>query len=78
MKKIYSLLLMLFAALIVNAQIQDPVKVKTELVKLSDTEAVVVLKPTIDKGWHLSSTDLCSVGSVSASFLIDEISRAAF
>ena len=76
MKKIYSLLLMLFAALIVNAQIQDPVKVKTELVKLSDTEAEVVIKATIDKGWHLYSTDLGSGGPVSATFNIDEISGA--
>ena len=76
MKKFYSLVLMLFVVLITNAQIQDPVKVKTEFNKISDTEAEIIFNATIDAGWHLYSTELGSGGPISATFNIDEISGA--
>ena len=71
MKKFYSLVLMLFVVLITNAQIQDPVKVKTEFNKISDTEAEIIFNATIDAGWHLYSTELGSSGPISATFIID-------
>ncbi len=54
-----------------QAQIKDPVKFKTELTTLSDTEAEVVFTATIDKGWHVYSTDLGDGGPISATFNVD-------
>ena len=58
MRKLISFLLLSFVAYTLQAQIKDPVKFKTELTPLSDTEAEVVFTATIDKGWHVYSTDL--------------------
>ena len=57
MRKIISFLLLSFVVYALQAQIKDPVKFKTELTTLSDTEAEVVFTATIDKGWHVYSTD---------------------
>ena len=51
MKKLFSFLLLNFVVYVLQAQIQDPVKFKTELKSLSDTEAEIVFTATIDKGW---------------------------
>lgn len=58
------------------AQIQEPVKFKTELKTISDTEAQIVFTGTIDAGWHVYSTDLPSGGPISATFNIDKIEGA--
>ena len=58
MRKIISFLLLSFVVYALQAQIKDPVKFKTELTALSDTEAEVVFTATMDKGWHVYSTDL--------------------
>lgn len=58
MKKLFSFLLLNFVVYVLQAQIQDPVKFKTELKSLSDTEAEIVFTATIDKGWHVYSTEL--------------------
>ena len=50
MKKLFSFLLLNFVVYVLQAQIQDPVKFKTELKSLSDTEAEIVFTATIDKG----------------------------
>lgn len=76
MKKIFSFLLLLFAVLAVQAQIQEPVKFKTELKTLSDTEAEVIFTGVIDKGWHVYSTDLGDGGPISATFNVEKISGA--
>ena len=49
MKKLFSFLLLNFVVYVLQAQIQDPVKFKTELKSLSDTEAEIVFTATIDK-----------------------------
>ncbi len=72
MRKLYSLLLMLFFVIAAHAQIQEPVKFKTELKTLSETEAEIVFNATVDKGWHVYSTDLGSDGPVSATFNVDK------
>ena len=51
MRKIISFLLLSFVVYALQAQIKDPVKFKTELTALSDTEAEVVFTATMDKGW---------------------------
>lgn len=71
MRKIISFLLLSFVVYALQAQIKDPVKFKTELTTLSDTEAEVVFTATIDKGWHVYSTDLGDGGPISATFNVD-------
>ena len=71
MRKIISFLLLSFVVYALQAQIKDPVKFKTELTTLSDTEAEVVFTAAIDKGWHVYSTDLGDGGPISATFNVD-------
>lgn len=73
MRKKCFLLLLMLVALTANAQIQEPVKFKTELKTLSDTEGEVVFTATVDKGWHVYSTELGDGGPVSATFNVDNI-----
>lgn len=58
------------------AQIQEPVKFKTELKTISDTEAQIVFTGNIDAGWHVYSTDLPSGGPISATFNVEKIQGA--
>ena len=74
-KSIFSILLLLFAV-VVQAQIQEPVKFKSELKTLQAGEAEVVFTGTIDKGWHVYSTDLGDGGPISATFNVEPISGA--
>ena len=60
----------------VLAQMQEPVKFKTELRKISDHEAELVFNATIDAGWHLYSTDLPDDGPVSATIQFDKLTGA--
>lgn len=69
-------LLAVLLALPVLAQIQEPIKFKTEWKKTSETEAEIIFNATIDKGWHVYSTELDEGGPISASFNIDEIKGA--
>jgi hypothetical protein len=71
MRKLISFLLLSFVAYTLQAQIKDPVKFKTELNSLSDTEAEIVFTAAIDKGWHVYSTDLGDGGPISATFNVD-------
>jgi thiol:disulfide interchange protein DsbD len=50
---------------------QEPVKVKQELRKVSDTEIEIIFSASIDGGWHMYSTNLGSGGPVSTSFNTD-------
>lgn len=72
MKKIISFLLLSFVAYALQAQIKEPVKFKTELNTLSETEAEIVFTATIDDGWHVYSTDLGDGGPISATFNVDK------
>lgn len=76
MRKKCFLLLLMFIALAAHAQIQEPVKFKTELKTLSDTEGEIVFTATVDKGWHVYSTELDDGGPVSATFNVDKITGA--
>lgn len=75
MKKILSICLLLIAV-VAQAQIQEPVKFKSELKTLAAGEAEIVFTATIDKGWHVYSTDLGDGGPISATFNIEKISGA--
>lgn len=72
MKKLFSILLLCLAFGTIQAQIKEPVKFKTELKTLSDTEAEIVFTATIDQGWHVYSTDLGDGGPISATFNVDK------
>lgn len=76
MKKLFSFLALMLVVLASQAQIQEPVKFKTELKTLSDTEAEVIFTGTVDKGWHVYSTDLGDGGPISATFNVEKISGA--
>lgn len=69
-------LLMAILCLPVLAQIQDPVQFKTEWKAISDNEAEIVFTGTIERGWHVYSTDLEEGGPTSATFNIDQIKGA--
>lgn len=74
-KSIFTILLLLLAT-VVQAQIQEPVKFKSELKTLSGNEAEVVFIGTIEKGWHVYSTDLGDGGPISATFNAEKLSGA--
>ncbi|WP_308552713.1 cytochrome c biogenesis protein CcdA [uncultured Mediterranea sp.] len=73
MKKICFSLIISFLAFAVHAQIQEPVKFKTEWKNVSATEVEVVFTATIDPGWHVYSTDLGDGGPISATFNTDKL-----
>ena len=74
MKKLISSLLLSFVVCVLQAQIKDQVKFKTEFNTLSDTEAEIVFTAAIDKGWHVYSTELGDGGPISATFNVDKTS----
>lgn len=76
MKKLLFPLFLLLFAVAVQAQIQGPVKFKSELKTLAADEAEVVFTAAIDKGWHVYSTDLGDGGPISATFNVEKISGA--
>ena len=75
-KFLLSCLLIIMAWLPSFAQIQEPVKFKTELKTISATEAQIVFTGNIDAGWHVYSTDLPSGGPISATFNVEKIQGA--
>lgn len=68
MKKTICLWLFTLVAMVLQAQMHEPVKFKSEWKQLSDEEAEIVFSATIDGGWHVYSTDLGPDGPTSASF----------
>lgn len=75
-KLVLTSLLAFIGLLPMLAQMQEPVKFKTELKKISDTEVELVFNATIDAGWHLYSTDLPEDGPVSATINFDKMEGA--
>lgn len=74
MKNISLSFFLLLFAMMVQAQIQDPVKFKSEWKTLPGGEAEVVFTASIDKGWHVYSTDLDDGGPISATFNVERLS----
>ena len=71
-----SWLLIALICLPMFAQMQDPVRFKTEWKTLSANEAEIIFTGTMDQGWHVYSTDLQEGGPTSATFNIDKIEGA--
>lgn len=76
MKKILFSLIVSFLAFASYAQIQEPVKFKTELKNVSATEVEIVFTASIEQGWHVYSTDLGDGGPISATFNTDKLTGA--
>lgn len=76
MKKILFSLIVSFLAFAAYAQIQEPVKFKTELKNVSATEVEIVFTASIEQGWHVYSTDLGEGGPISATFNTDKLTGA--
>lgn len=72
MKKLMTLALMLFAALMVNAQMAKPVHMSSKLKTNGTAEGEIVFSGSIDPGWHVYSTGLGSDGPISATFHVDK------
>ncbi|QNL50807.1 protein-disulfide reductase DsbD N-terminal domain-containing protein [Olivibacter sp. SDN3] len=68
MKKLSVLVAYILLTLTVSAQIKTPVKWSYAAKKLNDQEAVVLIKATIEKGWHIYSQHIEPGGPVPTSF----------
>ena len=68
MKRLYLIMVMLLPALLVGAQMMDPVHFSSDLKMGKGAEGEVVFTAKIDPGWHVYSTDLGSDGPISATF----------
>ncbi len=60
--------MLIFFSLLASAQIEQPVKWAYAAKKVSDKEAVILIKATIDKGWHIYSQHIKDGGPVKTSF----------
>lgn len=73
MKRLFSVLLVLFSVLTIQAQLKDPVKFKAELSNVKGATAEIVFTGHIDSGWHVYSTNLPSGGPIAATFNVDKL-----
>lgn len=78
MKKTFILSCLLLTAFVFQsmAQIQEPVKFKSEFKKISDTEAEIVFTATIDAGWHVYSTNIPDGGPTPATLTMETLEGA--
>jgi DsbC/DsbD-like thiol-disulfide interchange protein len=68
MKKILLIITALVISIGAYAQIETPVKWSYAAKKISSTEAVVLLRATIEDGWHIYSQDVKDGGPIKTSF----------
>ncbi|WP_288734814.1 cytochrome c biogenesis protein CcdA [uncultured Parabacteroides sp.] len=76
MKKLFSILLLVFVTLAIQAQIHQPVKWKIKLEDSKTAEKEIVFTATIEKGWHLYDMNLPEGGPVSTSFTFETLQGA--
>lgn len=76
MKKLFSIFLLVFVTLAVQAQIHQPVKWKIKLEDSKTAEKDIVFTATSEKGWHLYDMDLPEGGPVSTSFTFETLKGA--
>ena len=70
MKRLSLFSFLLSLALLVQAQIVDPVHFSSKLNMLQGDEAEIVFSATIDPGWHVYSTDLGQDGPIEATLTV--------
>ncbi|GAB3955102.1 hypothetical protein GCM10028805_41670 [Spirosoma harenae] len=68
MKKMLLAIVVFLMALQVKAQIEKPVRWSYAAKKTSPTEAVLLMKATIDKGWHIYSQNVKEGGPIKTTF----------
>jgi DsbC/DsbD-like thiol-disulfide interchange protein len=68
MKKVFLMMVALLFTAAAFAQIEAPVKWSYAAKKISNTEAVVLIKATIEDGWHIYSQNVKDGGPVATSF----------
>lgn len=76
MKKITILFLLLIVVLGINAQMANPVHFTSDLKTGKGAEAEIVFHATIDKGWHVYSTDIGDNGPTEATFNVVKMDGA--
>lgn len=67
MKKYILILLTVLFAGATQAQVLEPVKWSYASKRISKTEAVVLIKATLDQGWHIYSQNVADGGPVATS-----------
>ena len=75
MRLLLSILTMM-SALVLHAQMIDPVHFTSELKTGKGAEAEIVFHATIDNGWHVYSTDIGKDGPIEATFNIVKMDGA--
>ena len=73
MKKAMTLALLLFAVIMANAQMVNPVKFSSQLKTNGTAEGEIIFSGKIDTGWHVYSTNLGSDGPISATFNVNKM-----
>ena len=76
MKKIILSLWALLLTLVVNAQMMNPVHFTSQLKTGKGAEAEIIFHATIDRGWHVYSTDLGDNGPIEATFNVTKMEGA--
>lgn len=71
MKKISVLIVLLVTAISVQAQIFNPVKWETSVVKINDTDFDLVATASIQNGWHLYSQTVPEDGPIPTTFTFE-------
>ena len=75
-KRLLSIILLSTTTLVLCAQMQDPVKFKSELKTGNGPEAEMIFSATIDPGWHVYSTNLGQDGPIEASLHVNKLQGA--
>ena len=76
MKRIFAILLALVPALVMQAQLVNPVHFSSQLKTLEGGEGEIVFSGRIDAGWHVYSTDLDSGGPTAATLNVVKMEGA--
>jgi thiol:disulfide interchange protein DsbD len=76
MKRIMISLWALLLTLAVQAQMMDPVHFTSQLKTGKGAEAEIIFHATIDKGWHVYSTDIGDNGPIEATFNVVKMEGA--
>lgn len=72
MKRFLLTFALLLTVTLLKAQIETPVKWAYAAKKISATEAIVMLKATIDQGWHLYAQNMADGGPVKTAFTFNK------
>jgi thiol:disulfide interchange protein DsbD len=72
MKKLVSLFIFIFLVSFAKAQILDPVKYSTSVEKISDTDFNLVIKASIEDGWHLYSQNVPEDGPIATTIYLKD------